>query len=131
MFGINLSTVIGDAFQVTATTGAPVQVSPTPGKSMMFVIMAPTGTQFWLRQGASLGVLPLNAAVIAKPPDLTTILNDIHLLDVARILDPVVGLYTSGTGVVVTVLEYHAGSTTPEVGSLLVKTVMDKLLRVA
>lgn len=131
MQGINLSTAIGDAFLVTATSGAPVQVSPTPGKSMMFIIVAPTGTQFWVRQGASLGVLPANAAVVVKPPDLTTITNDVHLLDVARILDPVIGLYTSGTGVQVTVFEYNHGYTTPETGSILVKTIMDKLLRVA
>lgn len=131
MQGINLSTAIGDAFQLTATSGAPVQITPTPGKSMMLVVIAPTGTQFWIRQSASFGALPSNANVVAKPPDLTTITNDVHLLDVARILDPVLGLYTTGTSVAVTAFEYGHGYITPETGSVLVKTIMDKLLRVA
>lgn len=131
MQGINLSTAIGDAWQVTATAGAPVQVSPTPGKSMMFIIVAPTGTNFWVRQAASFGALPSNATVIAKPSDLTTVTGNVHLLDVARILDPVLGLYTSGTSIAVIAFEYNHGYTTPETGSVLVKTILDKLLRVA
>lgn len=131
MVGINLSTSIGDAVAVTTTTGVPATVTPTPCKSLCLQIQAATGTQFWVRSAANAGALPSNATVIAKPPDLVTTTGSIHLLDIARIIDPVIGIYSSLAGNVVLAYLYNHAYTTPETGSVLVKTILDKLLRVA
>lgn len=131
MVGINLSTPVGDAVQATTTTGTPVPVTLGPTtKSVCLLIIAPTGTQFWVRQAANSGALPANASVIAKTPDLTTTTGNIHLLDLARVLDPTLGIYCSAAAVVVTVLMYNQGYTTLETGSLLAKTILPSVSRV-
>lgn len=131
MIGINMSTMAGDAFLVPTTTGAPASFLPTPCKSVMLVIQAPTGTQFWVRQALTPGALPANSAVTAMPPDLVTTAGNVHLLDIARILDPAIGIYCSLAGNNVIAFTYHHGYTAPETASILVKTILDKILRVA
>lgn len=129
MLGINASTILGDAFIVPTTSGAPAAFNVTPSKSLLLVIQAPTGTSFWVRQ--SNGSPPTDGNVKAKPADLVTTTGMVHLLDIARILDQTIQIYCSAAGVSVLAFTYHHGSTLPETGSVLIKTVMDKLLRVA
>lgn len=130
MSGFDLSTSIGDAIPITTNAAAVVPLNMTAGKSLMMLIQAATGNQFWFRQAATVGALPARAAVVATPADLVAVTGNVQLFDIARVLDAVVGIY-SDAAVGVIGFVYNHPSTTPELGSVLTKTIVDKLKRVA
>lgn len=107
----NLSREFADILTVAITTGAPNNIAVPAGvKSVVIKSVAAAASKIWARQSLSSGSAPTNASVIATPADMTNV-NAINTLDLPRLLQPNLALYTD-TAQTVEVWYYH-GSKTP------------------
>jgi len=114
--GFNLTSEVADIVTAVLATGSPTNITVPAGvKSVVVKSVAAAASKIWARQSASSGSAPANAATIATTADMVNV-NAINTLDIPRLLQPNLALYTD-TAQTVELWYYHANKTPANDGS--------------
>lgn len=114
--GFNLTSEVADIVTAVLATGSPTNITVPAGvKSVVVKSVAAAASKIWARQSTSSGSAPANAATIATTADMVNV-NAINTLDIPRLLQPNLALYTD-TAQTVELWYYHASKTPDNDGS--------------